>query len=61
MYLIYKAIFTFQYGSTLIIYPKDAPHDTKTIYIPIWFYFNEIVGSIGFYGACNLHSNMVLL
>ena len=35
-------IFTFQYGSTLIAL-ADIPKAfaTSSIYIPIWFYFNE--------------------
>ena len=41
--------FTFQYGSILIKVDFDEIHAYQNIYIPIWFYFNELFLSSGRY------------
>ncbi|WP_418895624.1 hypothetical protein, partial [Romboutsia ilealis] len=35
--------FTFQYGSTLIFYTTFKVEIIDSIYIPIWFYFNNYI------------------
>ena len=42
----YYKKFTFQYGSTLMIFLDAFAKDEKTIYIPIWFYFNLIKSNV---------------
>ena len=40
--------FTFQYGSTLIRRTFQSLYDTLCLYIPIWFYFNNLIVSFSY-------------